>query len=171
MKIIDAVSIEDIRRHERCCDANVTLGSYGMDVHCPLDELQAYRVKLDAGDIDSLFLLNCGFAASTRGQTGKVGDVEREKLSDTSTSRVELFLEPPPQSGKRQVDLRCSPEMALVIVCADATRGPWIIIDGNHRAIAQYLKYGNVGDVPAYLCVHSRIYQWRYVPDPVREFP
>jgi hypothetical protein len=39
-----------------------------------------------------------------------------------------------------------------------------VIIDGNHRAIAQQLRHGSLAWVPVFLCIHPAIATWSYVP-------
>lgn len=163
MKIIAAVTIEDVQRHLGSSNANVKIGSYGMDLFSPLDEFNCFRVTLNEADIDKLFLLNCGFVQNTTGHTGRVRDIDPNMLSVDSTNRVNSFLVPPTQSKKKQIDLRCSPNLSIVLVCANAGYGPWTIIDGNHRAIAHYLKYGGITNIKAYVCVHPQIINWPYV--------
>ena len=164
MKIIASIPIQDVQRHELNLKASVTIGSYGMDLVSPLDEFNSYRIMLTKADCDRLFLLNCGFVEYTHGRTGKVRDIDRDRLSSDSSARVNSFFGPPSQSEKTQIDLRSSPHLAIVLVCADAACGPIVITDGNHRAIAQYLIYGGLSDIHAYMCVHPKINRWPYVP-------
>ncbi len=164
MKIISKVNIAEIRQHERSCRANVTLGSYGMESHCIFNEFQFYKAVLEANDISNLFLLNCGFASNTHGQTGRLEDIKPETISDSSKSRIRAFTKSPTKCEKYTIDLRQSPQLALILLCVEAKDGPWIITDGNHRAISQYLSYGHLHDVTVYLCVHPQISKWPYIP-------
>jgi len=153
MLILTNVNVSDVQAHEAATHANVTLGGYQMDRCCPLDEFKAFNVRLEASDIDRLFLLNCGFAAFTKGQTCKVADVLPGIV---------------PQERIRNVaDKACFPvsaDQAILIVSADEKCGPLIIYDGNHRAMAQYLMRKTVHDVLAYVCVHRNISEWGFVP-------
>ena len=153
MDIMSAVDVSDVQAHEAATHANVTLGGYDMDGCCPLSEFKAFKVKLEASDIDRLFLLNCGFAAHTEGQTCKLRDVLPGVVSDERVRNV--------------IDKACfpvSPDQAILIVSPDEKCGPLTIYDGNHRAMAQYLTQKSVHDVLAYVCVHRRISEWRFVP-------
>ncbi len=168
MNIIETVNLTEIRQHEQTCRANVILGGYGMATHCALKEFQLYKAILEVDDTSNLFLLNCGFAVNTHGQTGKVKDIKIETLSNASKSRINAFTKSPAKCRKYAIDLRHSPQLALILVCAEAKNGPWIIIDGNHRAISQYLSYGDLRDVTGYLCVHPQINKWPYIPSLAR---
>lgn len=153
MVILKAVDVSDVQAHEAATHANVKLGGYDMDRCCPLSEFKAFNVRLEATDIDRLFLLNCGFAAYTEVQTCKLRDV---LLGVVSHERV-----------RNVIDRACfpvSPDQAILIVSPDEKYGPLTIYDGNHRAMAQYLTQRSVHDVLAYICVHRRISEWGFVP-------
>lgn len=153
MVILKAVGVSDVQAHEAAIHANVKLGGYGMDRYCPLSEFRAFSVRLEAGDIGRLFLLNCGFAKYTEGQTCKLRDVLPNLMSHERVRNV--------------VERACFPVstcQALLIVSADEKCEPLIIYDGNHRAVAQYLTQKSVHDVLAYVCVHCKIKEWGFVP-------
>jgi hypothetical protein len=153
MRIIETVSLAILQRHEMATDSNVTLGGYGLSEHCPLAEFAIHRANLDAGDIDRLFLLGT-FAERTHGRSARLKDVLPEFAANP---RVDSAL-------RRNVDLRSDWNLEIVIVTAEAQNAPLTVIDGNHRAVAHFLRFGDVGDVPAYLCVHGRVGQWPYIP-------
>jgi len=153
MDILESVDVSDVQAHEAATHANVKLGGYHMDRCCPLSEFKAFKVRLEASDIDRLFLLNCGFAPDTEGKTCRLRDVLPGVVSHERVRNV--------------IDKACfpvSPDQAILIVSPDEKCGPLTIYDGNHRAIAQYLMQRTVHDVVAYVCVHSRISEWGYVP-------
>lgn len=152
MKIIETVDLGVISQHEKKTGANVTLGGYHMDRCCPLAEFQLLRCVLELDDIERLFVLN-DFAKFTAGSCRL-----KSVLSDAaSNQRVAAF-------SNGRVDLRKAPNLELLIVSANADDGPLLIIDGNHRAIWQYLAYSSIHAVPAFICVHSRINEWGYMP-------
>ncbi|MCI5222273.1 MAG: hypothetical protein D3924_06265, partial [Candidatus Electrothrix sp. AR4] len=163
MKIFQPISLAEIQEHEQRCDTSVLLGSHGMDQYCLLDEFRLYKAVLEPEDTDGIYLIDGEFVDWTSGKTGRVQDVEYEKIPEPTRKRIESFIDPSEQSGKRPVDLRFLPQFAITVVCAHLD-GPWIIIDGNHRAIAHYQMYGSLTAVPAYVCVHSGIGYWRYIP-------
>lgn len=110
-------------------------------------------MRLESSDIDRLFLLNCGFAENTEGQTCQLRDVLPGLESHQRVRNV--------------IDKACfpvSPDQAILIVSTDEQFGPLTIYDGNHRAIAQYLMRQTVHDVLAYVCVHRRINEWSFMP-------
>lgn len=160
MVILKAVDVSDVQAHEAATHANVTLGGYHMDRCCSLGEFKAFNMKLEASDIDRLFLLNCGFAEYTECQTCRLRDVLPGIESHERVRNV--------------IDKACFPvsaDQAILIVSADEKCGPLIIYDGNHRAMAQFLMQRTVHDVLAYVCVHRRISEWGYIPPLARGYP
>lgn len=153
MHVLKAVDVSDVQAHESATHANVTLGGYNMDRCCPLTEFLAFNVRLETSDIDRLYLLDCGFATYTSGQTCRLRD---------------LLPEAAFHEGVRNVfDKACfpvSPDQAILIVSPDEKSRPLTIYDGNHRAMAQFLKQRSVHDILAYVCVHRRISEWGFVP-------
>ena len=151
--MLEAVDVSDVQAHEAATYANVRLGGYHMDRCCPLGEFKTFNVRLEASDIDRLFLLNCGFAAYTKGQTCILRDVLPGVVTYERVRNV--------------IDKTCFPvssDQAILIVSPDEKCGPLTIYDGNHRAMAQYLVQRTVHDVVAYVCVHRRINEWSFVP-------
>lgn len=153
MDILEAVDVSDVQAHEAATYANVRLGGYDMDRCCLLSEFEAFNVRLEASDIDRLFLLNCGFAADTKGQTCKLRDVLPGVVAH---ERVRNVID--------KARFPVSPNQAILIVSPDEKGGPLTIYDGNHRAMAQYLVQKTVHDVLAFVCVHRRISEWGFVP-------
>jgi hypothetical protein len=152
MRVIEDVDVATVRAHEEATDSNVRLCGYDMPV--VLSEVRASRVLLDADDIARLFLLGIGgLDEQTRCETWRVADV---LPSARTLDRVWSFI-----GGC--VDLRARPELSLVIVTAGDER-PLTLIDGNHRAMAQFLAYGTMEGVPAFVCVHPGFAQWSYIP-------
>jgi hypothetical protein len=153
LQILGPADIKAIRQHELNTGANATVGGYDMDKHCPLDECALHRVRLEAADRERVFLLP-DFRKLTAGHSCRLRDVLKEAGSNP---RVAAFSNP-------KVDLRTATNLELVVVSIATDGSPLIIIDGNHRAIAQYLEYGHLDDVPAYLCIHPHINRWGHVP-------
>ncbi len=141
MDILKNANLCDIQLHEAANIAAVTLGSHEMDQCCPLGEFKMYKVKLEAADIDRLFLLNCGFASDTNNQTCRLKDALPGLVSKERVRNV--------------IEKACFPvsqDQAILIVSPDEKSGPLIIYDGNHRAIAQFLVHKTVQDVLAFVC-------------------
>ena len=134
-----------------------------MDKHCPLREFECFNCKLEADDVERLFLLG-QFAKHTTNLTGKTKDIEFDTLSEHSKARVQSFLAPVKESGFRPLDLPQSPELALVVVTSDLENAGFTTIDGNHRSIAHYLQTKSMDGVPVFICVHPNISKWGYVP-------
>lgn len=158
MRIAETVSLPVLQAHEKANVANVELGGYGLAIHSPLDEFAIYRATLDASDIDRLFLL-AEFSAHTEGRSGQLRDIRPEFARSPNAS---LAL-------GRNIDLRSEPTRAIVIVTIDAETAPLTIIDGNHRAVAQFLRFGGIGDVPAFVCMHHRVGRWSFIPHLARD--
>ncbi|MCI5144612.1 MAG: hypothetical protein D3923_03585 [Candidatus Electrothrix sp. AR3] len=162
MQIIRSVSLPELQQHELDCNASVLLGSHGMERYSPLKAFQLYQARLGPQDIDALYLLNCGFTAYTRNESGRLKDLVYEWVQAESKKRLDSFNTP---SKNNPVDLRSTPSLALILVSAQAIDGPWVLIDGNHRAMAHYLRHQDVNDVPVYICVQKNISSWPYFPD------
>ena len=161
MILLGPATLAGLQQHERTCETCVVLGSHDLP---PPEVFSLRKALIEPDDADRLHLLNCGFAACTQGQSGRLTDLDAELLPPETRQRAESFLCPAPDSGRRPLDLRSAPQLALVLACADAANGPWVIIDGNHRAIAQQLRHGSLAWVPVFLCIHPAIATWPYVP-------
>lgn len=161
MILLGPATLAELQQHERACKASVVLGSHGL---APPETFSLRKALIEPDDADKLHLLNCGFAACTQGQSGRLADLDAELLPPETRQRADSFLRPAPDSGRRPLDLRAAPQLALLLACADADNGPWVIIDGNHRAIAQQLRHGSLAWVPVFLCIHPAIATWSYVP-------
>ena len=155
MVVFEEVDITTVQRHEQATTSNVRLGGYQMDRHCPTSEFRCYRIQLEQTDEDRLFLLGLTeFFDQTRGQSCRLLDV----LPAASTiKRVASFC-------SHVVDLRSRLGLELVLVTTNPHCAPLIAIDGNHRAMAQFLTHGTFESVPAFVCVHPAIGQWHFVP-------
>jgi hypothetical protein len=155
MKIIDNdLDICVLRQHEKNTQSNVTLGSYHLDKHCPLEEFAIHRVRLEADDCNRLFMLG-EFAKYSKDRSGRLHDVQT--LDERAEKKIASLI-------ASSVDLRSRDNLELVIVSADAQTGSLVIIDGNHRAIAQYRIFGHTVDVPSFVCIHPNVNQWPFVP-------
>lgn len=155
MVVMENVDIPAVQRHELNTKANVQLGGYRMDRHCSTNEFRCYLAQLERADEDRLFLLGLDeFTSQTRGRSCRLQDV---LPTASAIQRVSSFVE----AG---VDLRSRSDLALILVTTNLHSAPLIIIDGNHRAIAQFLVYGTVQGAPTFVCVHQAISQWHFVP-------
>lgn len=168
MIIKSCVDITEVQQHENLTDANARVGGYGMYTYCPAEGFSFYLGHLEQQDWNRLYLLG-EFAKYTDGGTGRVIDISSKKLEASTWGRVASFSQPSENSNFKPIDLRSAENLALLIVTPDASSGPLVLIDGNHRAISQYLTYGIVSHVPAFLCVHLNIMQWPYVPGHARQ--
>ena len=153
MVILGEVEISEVQRHEEATAANARLGGYGMDAHCPTNDFRCFRVLLEQGDADRLFVL-ADFSAQTTAQSCRMRDLVPGAVA---LPRVASFV----TAG---VDLRSRTGLELVLVCGALHDTPLIVIDGNHRAIHQFLTQGSMQGVRAYACVHRDISQWPFVP-------
>ncbi len=163
MQIIAPIDLATLRQHERSTRANACLGRYGMCTYSPQDEFQLVRANFEPDDWQRLYLIE-EFTRHTNGKTGRVIDLNFEDLSPTAKARVQSFTDPPSGIGLSPVDLRMHPQLAIIIVTADIHDRALVIIDGNHRAIAQYRNFGPVAGIPAIVCIHGKIEQWPYAP-------
>lgn len=167
MKILEEVELSVLQQHEAATNANARLGGYRMDRCSPIHEFILYRATLQSADDDRLFFLG-EFAKYTVGKTGRVRDIDVSLLDDRSRARIDSFVAPATGNGFARVDLRSSPHLALVVVAANTDTAGLVMIDGNHRTIAQHLQFGTLCDVPVFLCVHERIGEWPFIPAAAR---
>lgn len=161
MIVVGEVDIAEVQRHEQATASNARLGGYHMDHHCPTNQFRCYRVQLERQDEDRLFMLGqTEFINQTRGQSCRLRDV---LPGASATQRVASFI----AAG---VDLRSRSGLELVLVAAELHGASLVAIDGNHRAMAQYLTHGSAQGVPAFVCVHPAIGEWRFVPPLARAY-
>ena len=161
MILVGELDMSEVQRHEQATASDVRLGGYHMDCHCPTNEFRCFRVKLERREEDRIFLLGIPeFIDSTRGQSCRLRDVVQ---GASTIERVASFI----TAG---VDLRVRPGSELVLVTAEFQSAALVAIDGNHRAMAHYLAHGSVDGVPAFVCVHSAISRWHFVPPIARPF-
>ena len=161
MIVVGEVDISEVQRHEQATESYARLGGYHMDSHCPTHEFRCYRGQLEQQDDDRVFLLGLTeFVNHTRCQSCRLQDVVP---AASAIQRVASF-------SIAGIDLRSRAGLELVLVAAELHGAPLIAIDGNHRAIAQFLARGSVEGVSAFVCVHPAIGQWNYVPPLARSF-
>lgn len=160
MRIIESVPVSVVQEHEKQVGANVRLGGYHMNLIFPPEEFETSIAVLDDNDLNRLFLLG-NFAHLTKGRTCKVKNIVLS--SGTSTiEKVEGII-----SQGAHLGLASQPEIVMVTV--DAQRGPWVITDANHRTISWFLTHASIHGVLAYVCEHSQINEWGFVPRAARE--
>lgn len=163
MKSKEEVDIQKVKTHEEITHSNCKVGTYGMDEHCPLAEFQFYCATLEANDVDRLYLLG-EFAKHTNNLTGKLKHVTNIGMDSKRIERINSFINPPSDSSLNPIDLRENSNLELIIVTPDIDMGPFTIIDGNHRAIAQWQRFKSIDGIRAYVCVHPEILKWPYIP-------
>jgi len=157
VQILEGVDIGVVQRHEEATDANIRLGRYGLPGP---QEFTSFKAKLEQDDLYRLFHPQ-EFHVHTDGDTCKVADLRQ---TSASHHRVSPFI-------KGKVDLRLAANLEILIAAVDAQCSPLIIYDGNHRTIAHYLMHGSIHDVPAFICVSSRVWDWGMVPRSARGQP
>ncbi len=161
------IDLATLRGHEQLVNANVRLGGYDMDKVAPTDEFQIFRGNLKRTDWQRLYLIG-EFAKHTQNGTGRFIDVDWNALSEQSKNKITSFIQPASTTGWMPLDLRKNSQLALILVSADINSKSFVIIDGNHRAIAQYRKFGQVAGVQVIVCVHKQITRWPFVPHRAR---
>lgn len=160
MKIIETVDHLTVKEHETSLNSNVGLDNNYIPDHCPLDEIQCYRVKLEESDINRVFILWDGtFSDMTDNNTFKLADVNMNALKRPSTHHF----------FNKQLDLGVNPELAIVFF-AQNLGSPLVATDGNHRLMAHFLINKNVADIPAFLYTHENIINWRHFPPLAKEW-
>jgi hypothetical protein len=129
------------------------------------DEYKGFRVSLEDGDVDRLFLW-WEFGQYTGSGSSKLTDMPASMtpFRKPTLDRVKPFIEGIPGSGNAPVDLLTTANMEIVIVSNDLENGILYIIDGNHRVIARKLTNKGFKDVPAFACVHPKMQEWDMFP-------
>jgi hypothetical protein len=149
------VTLDEVQKHEAATNANARLGSYEMDLSCPIHEIRCFHVLLDSDDTQRLFVL-----PDFRKHTARCSC----RLVDAMPSAANVAMERLPPGAISLLDLRVHSGLELVLVATDLSVAPLIIVDGNHRALAHYMRFRNLDRVPAYIGVHPNMHQWRFVP-------
>ena len=157
MILITDVSLDSLRLHEKATAANATLGSYGMDKHCPLKEFRICRVQFQADDLERLFMIG-EFAKHTVDHSGRLRSVT---AASADMPRVAAFL-------RDDFDLRSRSGFEPIFVGAAWEKAGLTAIDGNHRMIAQFLSGRGIEGVIAFVCIHPMIGKWPFVPHAAR---
>jgi hypothetical protein len=153
--IINSISIEEIRQLENSTNANIRIGSYGMDSVSPTEEIFFYYSRLQPEDISRIYLLN-DFRHCTNQESCRLSDLHERALV-TAMERV-------PQLAENKIDLRNVVHKEPVLVGVDLHQGGLTVIDGNHRLMAHYLRHGSVESVGVILAIHRSIVNWAFIP-------
>lgn len=159
------VELAELQAHDQALKANIRLGGYEMGTHCPVGEFEIHLIELEQGDESWVYLIS-EFAQYTQGNSGRLIDVQQSVDSHVETGKI--------VSGMISAgfDIKHQKERALVAVTSDFTRGALTLIDGSHRAIAQFRSFGTIADVPVYLCVHKQINKWSgWIPANAQRLP
>jgi len=161
--LVRNVALAEIQSHEERTGANVRLGGYKMNTHCPTSEIQCFHIELNDLDLERLFLLwEPTFIPHTHNRTCRLCDV-------TPTAEA-MAMERRSVGEKNLVDLTAGTGNEPVLVTSDLTHGPLIAIDGNHRLTAHFVRHRRVGGVRVYVGVHAKVLGWHFIPPHARAF-
>jgi hypothetical protein len=156
-KTLRNATLEEIRNHEERTNANVRIGGYEMEEHCPTGEIQYFHVELTSSDLARVFLLGeQTFAPHTKGRSFKLVDI-------TSTAES-MAMARRPAGEVNRVDLHVDSGLEPVLVSNNLECGPLVTIDGNHRLTAHYARSGTIDGVKVFVAVHSNMLAWDFVP-------
>lgn len=158
MRITDVVEIRAIQEHLSVVGSGVLLDLTSMPGEP--SEYKGFSARLDSEDVTRLILW-WEFKKHTKDGSCRVVDA---LPTATAHRRVRSFIEGDPASGRSPVDLRTATGLEIAIVSDDLDKGILYIIDGGHRAIAQYFAQRPFQDVPVLACVHPKIRSWAYIP-------
>lgn len=121
----------------------------------PPHEHKVLRVRLDTCDAPRLCLWQ-----DTDGRR-KIRVIEANKGTAFANERVRRVACGDVAAGCKPLDIRKSAGFEIVLASTSFDSDCLNILDGNHRAIAHWLTYGDFDGVPAYLCVHPKIAPWK----------
>lgn len=149
MRILETVEINVIQEHLKSTKSVVRLDLLNLPGR--LEEYKGFRIHLDADDVKKLVLL-WEFQEYTIKNSCRVVDIFP---SAAFLKRVMNF---------REIDLRTTDNLDLVIFSNNLQSDFLYILDGNNRAMAQRLFYDDFKNVSAFLCVHPSLLKWMLIP-------
>lgn len=152
-------TLEEIQRHEARTASNIRFGSYGMDQTCPNFEIEFHHGVLQSEDTRRIYVLpefcDHTIASSCR-------------IADALPSAAEVACERLAPNSRSKLDLTAREGLELVLFGLDLESGPLLLIDGNHRAFAHFLRFRSLHGVAAYIGIHSDMLFFKFVPPSVR---
>lgn len=108
-----------------------------------------WRAKVEASDIPLMHLLGA------LDWELAYGTYRLPRVAQRRSTRDDLFCHEQ-RIAQLQIALDAGADMAALHVVAPAVGGPYVLVDGNHRAVA-LLRHGALVDQPVYLGVHPQI--------------
>jgi|GEM_PF-5789963 len=167
MKIDRSATLEEIQLHLKRLGTGVSLDRD--DYPSKLAGSTAQRVLLEPEDADRLVMW-FEFKKYTPGESCRVVDVSEALLAQDvrGQKRVKSHMDGDSARGFLPTDLRAARELELVAVSTGSPSDFLLLIDGNHRAIAQQLKAYGFAGVPAFVVSHPDMWRWPYA-SPVRK--
>ena len=156
-KSIRIATLAEIQNHEQRTDANVRVGGYNMDRHCPVGEIQYFHLELTSADLSRLFLLwEPTFISHTQNLSCRLVDITATAESMAMARR--------PTGEVNSVDLIHTSGLEPVLVTNSLNNGPLVTIDGNHRLTAHYARTRSIEGVRVFVGVHANVLGWEFVP-------
>lgn len=159
---VEPVTIEACQKHLKEQRTGVSLDLASMPK--PADGYRAFRAVLEHSDLERIFLW-FEFRKHTRDGTAKLTDALPESAGE---KRIRRFIDGDSTRGWWPIDLRTASGFEPVLLTNDMMRGPLCGIDGNHRLVAQFLSGKGLNQVPVYVCFHTNMLEWAYIPATAR---
>ena len=153
-------SLEEVRKHESVIGANLCIGGYHMDSVCPTDDIRFFHGLLDTNDTSRVFVLP-DFQVHTAQNSCRI--------ADALPTAESVALERQAAGASNSLDLTTREHLELMLVGACLEDLPLIVIDGNHRALAHYMRFGNLDRVPVFIGIHRAMFAWAHVPHLARQ--
>lgn len=154
MKIEKKTELSSVKAHLK----NVGNAVSGWDKY---SEILCYRVWLEESDIPRIIFW-FEHKIHTDNGSRRLRDILH---SAGSNPRIKRFIQGDDSRDFSPIDLRDTEGLEPVLVGEDFNLGNLLVIDGNHRIIAQQLMGHGMVDVPLYVCVSPSIRRWPYYPD------
>jgi hypothetical protein len=158
MKIISEVPVTEVESVLAKHNSNVRFDNYDMPKCCPLDDFKCFKIRLEPGDIDRLYLVG-NFAKVTAG-TCKIINVDQAAVlkqeAEGRSARLNTLMNGD-DHFKKGVNLLEDEGFEPVLVGKALEKGSLLFIDGSHRAIGHFIRLGNLLDIEVYVCIHANI--------------
>jgi hypothetical protein len=163
MELITQVSFIEVENVLNKHDSNIRFYNYDMPECCPSNEFLCYKVKLQESDIDRLYLVG-NFHNVTSG-TCKIKNVDAHAVQSQEAEGRSMRLESLMNGGHKfqnGINLLDNDGFEPVLVGNDLYNGKVLFIDGSHRAIAHFIKHGNLSAIEVYVCIHPNIVNYSF---------
>lgn len=147
------VPVEVVNQHLKHMRTGVGLPEFPGEYRC-------YRAMLSDDDLPNLAMWFEN-EKHTRGGSCLLPDLDEERRH---APRVASFINGNPEKQLPPADLRTISGYEAVLLGFSTEIDFFYAIDGNNRLQAHYLTHRSIDGVPTFLCIHSAVQGWAYIP-------